>query len=67
LITTVTRPGPDWKGNVGRVQQYIFPEIGERRDIDVYICGLKEMVNDVRDRCLALGFDKKQIVYERYD
>jgi ferredoxin-NADP reductase len=67
FVCTVTRPGETWKGNSGRVQQYVFAEIGERRDVDIYICGLKEMVNDVRDRCLALGFDKKQIIYERYD
>ena len=32
----------------------------KRKDVDVYICGLKEMVNDVRDRCLKeLGFEPK--------
>jgi ferredoxin-NADP reductase len=67
FICTVTRPGPEWKGNSGRVQQYVFGEIGDRRDLDVYICGLKEMVNDVRDRLKELGFDKKQIIFERYD
>ncbi|MCS7025218.1 MAG: FAD-binding oxidoreductase [Bryobacteraceae bacterium] len=68
FIPTVTRPSPEWRGNVGRVQQYVFDHIGARRDFDVYICGLKEMVNDVRDRCIKeLGFDKKQVVYERYD
>lgn len=68
FICTVTRPGPDWKGNSGRVQQYVFQELGDRKDFDVYICGLKEMVNDVRDRCIKeLGYDKKQVVYERYD
>jgi CDP-4-dehydro-6-deoxyglucose reductase len=41
--------------------------IGERRDMDVYVCGLKEMVNDVRAQLLALGFERKQVVYERYD
>jgi len=66
-ISTVTRPGLEWKGNAGRVQQYVFSEIGDRKDFDVYICGLKEMVNDVRDRLKELGFDKKQIIYERYD
>ncbi|MBI3211024.1 MAG: oxidoreductase [Candidatus Solibacter usitatus] len=66
-IGTVTRPTPAWKGNGGRVQQYLFPEVGERKDFDIYICGLKEMVNDVRDKLLALGFDKKQVNFERYD
>jgi NAD(P)H-flavin reductase len=67
FVYTVTRPTEQWKGNAGRVTSYVFDEIGERRDIDIYICGLKEMVNDVRDRCKALGFDKSQVVYERYD
>ncbi|HUQ95939.1 MAG TPA: FAD-binding oxidoreductase [Bryobacteraceae bacterium] len=67
FICTVTRPGPDWTGNAGRVQQYVFQELADRRDFDVYICGLKEMVNDVRDRLKELGFDKKQIIFERYD
>ncbi len=68
FVCTVTRPTDAWKGNSGRVQQYVFDAIGDRKDVDVYICGLKEMVNDVRDRCIKeLGFDKKQVVYERYD
>lgn len=68
FVCTVTRPTEAWKGNAGRVTPYVFREIGDRRDLDVYICGLKEMVNDVRDRCVKeLGFDKKQVVYERYD
>ena len=67
FVYTVTRPTEEWKGNAGRVTSYVFEEIGDRRDVDVYICGLKEMVNDVRDRCKALGFDKHQVVYERYD
>ena len=34
---------------------------------DVYICGLKEMVDDVRAFLKQKGFDRKQIVYEKYD
>lgn len=67
FICTVTRPSPAWKGNSGRIHQYLWNVIGHRRDFDVYICGLKEMVNDVRDKLKALGFDRKQIIYERYD
>ena len=60
-------------GNIGRPERPVggvrlaADEEGDRRDLDVYICGLKEMVNDVRDRCKELGFDKKQVIYERYD
>jgi CDP-4-dehydro-6-deoxyglucose reductase len=34
---------------------------------DVYICGLKEMVDDVRALLKQKGFDRKQIIYEKYD
>ena len=41
--------------------------IEDRRDLDVYICGLKAMVDDVRGILKALGFDRKQIIFEKYD
>jgi CDP-4-dehydro-6-deoxyglucose reductase len=39
----------------------------ERRDVDVFLCGLKAMVDDVRNILKAMGFDRKQILYEKYD
>jgi ferredoxin-NADP reductase len=42
---------------------------GEPRgfDIHAYICGLNDMVSANRDRLKELGWDRKQIVFERYD
>lgn len=67
FVCTVTRPTEAWKGNAGRVQQYVLAEIGNRKDFNVYICGLKEMVNDVRDKLKELGYEKHQVHFERYD
>jgi NAD(P)H-flavin reductase len=64
---TLTRPEPGWTGRVGRVQQHLFEAIGDRRDIKVFICGLKEMVDDVRAILKDNGFDRKQIIVEKYD
>ena len=64
---TLSRPEPDWTGRTGYVQTHLVEAIGDRRDLDVYICGLKLMVDDVRAKLKALGFDRKQIVYEKYD
>ena len=64
---TLTRPGADWTGLTGRVQAHVMEALGERRDLDVYICGLKEMVNDVRARLKEKGVDRKRVIYERYD
>jgi NAD(P)H-flavin reductase len=64
---TLSRPEPEWAGRVGHVQKHLFEAIGDRREIKVFICGLKEMVDDVRAILKAQGFDRKQIAYEKYD
>ena len=67
FVPTLTRPGPGWIGATGRVQNHVLQALGDRRDMDVYICGLKEMVNDVRALLKEQGVDRKRIIYERYD
>lgn len=64
---TLSRPEPSWTGRSGHVQIHLLEAIGEQRNIDVYICGLKAMVDDVRAILKALGFDRKQIIFEKYD
>jgi NAD(P)H-flavin reductase len=72
FMPTLTRPGPGWHGRVGRVQQHLDEALAlsstlEMNDVDVYICGLREMVESVRKQLLDRGFDRKQIISERYD
>jgi len=64
---TLSRPDATWGGRQGHVQAHLAEAIGERRDLDFYLCGLKEMVDDVRTVLKSLGFDRKQIFYEKYD
>jgi len=64
---TLRRPGPSWTGRTGHVQTHLIEAIGDRRDLDVYICGLKLMVDDVRAILKGLTFDRKQIIWEKYD
>jgi len=64
---TLTRPESHWTGATGRVQSHVLAALGDRRDVDIYICGLKEMVNDVRGLLKAHGVDRKRMIYERYD
>ena len=64
---TLSRPEPGWAGRVGHVQKHLFEAIGDRREIKVFICGLEEMVDDVRAILKAHGLDRKQIAYEKYD
>jgi len=64
---TLSRPGEAWKGRRGHVQEHVLELLGERRDMDVYICGMKAMVDDLRQRLKALGLDRRHIVFEKYD
>jgi ferredoxin-NADP reductase len=64
---TLTRPESGWTGRQGRVQAHLAEAIGDRRDVDFYLCGLKEMVDEVRGLLKSQGFDRKQIFYEKYD
>jgi ferredoxin-NADP reductase len=64
---TLTRPEPSWTGATGRIQSHVLEALGDRRDVDIYVCGLKEMVNDVRALLKETGVDRKRIIYERYD
>ena len=63
----LSRPEETWQGRTGHVQPHMLEAIGERRDLDVYVCGLKLMVDDVRAILKARGFERKQIIYEKYD
>jgi CDP-4-dehydro-6-deoxyglucose reductase, E3 len=71
-MTTLSRPHHGWQGRTGRVMAHLDEAIGLRTpedmvETDVYICGLKEMVDDVRVELKKRGFDRKQIIYEKYD
>jgi CDP-4-dehydro-6-deoxyglucose reductase len=64
---TLSRPEPSWKGRTGHVQQHVLEALGDRRDMDVYICGLKAMVDDMRGRLKELELDRRHIIFEKYD
>lgn len=64
---TLSRPPAEWTGLRGHVQEHVESLIAERAHLDVYLCGLKAMVDDVRRRLKARGLDRKQIHYEKYD
>jgi ferredoxin-NADP reductase len=72
FLPTLTQPGESWKGRKGRVQEHLDEALSLRTpeeivNVDVYVCGLKEMVDDVRQELKRRGFDRKQIIYEKYD
>ena len=67
-VPTLSRCGELWTGCKGYVQDHVRSIVGERKDMQAYICGLHQMV-DANRKLLKeeLGWDRKQIVFERYD
>ena len=67
LWPTLSRPEESWTGRHGHVQSHVLEALGGRRDMDVYICGMKAMVNDMRQQLKEIGLERTQIIFEKYD
>lgn len=67
FLPTLSRGGPEWKGLRGYVQDHLLEIVGDRTDMHAYICGLDKMVSANRELLKSLGWDRKQILYEKYD
>lgn len=66
LYTTLSRPeNSGWKGRAGYVQKIIEKEIKDPESKDVYICGLHNMVEDVKTLCENLNFHL--VRFEKWD
>jgi ferredoxin-NADP reductase len=64
---TLSRGGESWQGLRGYVQEHV-PAIAQgRTDMHAYVCGLDKMVKANRDLLKSLGWDRKSILYEKYD
>ncbi|MFZ5927767.1 MAG: ferredoxin--NADP reductase [Acidobacteriota bacterium] len=66
-MPTLTRPPEHWQGRTGRVQIHLDEALEGRTDLDVYICGMREMVDDIRRMLKERGFERRQIIAEKYD
>jgi CDP-4-dehydro-6-deoxyglucose reductase len=67
FLPTLSRPDSAWRGRRGHVQTHLDEALSGSRDVDVYICGLKAMVDDVRAGLKRRGFHRQRIIYEKYD
>jgi len=67
FLPTVSQPSPEWSGLRGRVQQHVMAVLGGCLDVDVYICGLKAMVDEMRAELKGVELDRKHVIFEKYD
>ena len=66
-LPTLSRGDANWKGLRGYVQNHVAEIVSGRTDMHAYICGLDKMVSANRDLLKSLGWDRKSILYEKYD
>jgi ferredoxin-NADP reductase len=66
-LPTLSRGGPEWKGLRGYVQEHVPGIVQGRAEMVAYICGLDKMIKANRELLKGLGWDRKSILYEKYD
>jgi ferredoxin-NADP reductase len=66
-LPTLSRGTPGWHGLRGYVQDHVASIANSRTDMHAYICGLDKMVAANRALLKGLGWDRKSILYEKYD
>lgn len=53
--------------NKGYLQDFLEKYIPEKFKGEIYICGLKNMINAVEEKLMEIGIGEEQIFYEKYD
>jgi ferredoxin-NADP reductase len=66
-LPTLSRGADEWQGLRGYVQDHVPGIARGRADMHAYICGLDKMVKANRELLKGLGWDRKSILYEKYD
>lgn len=65
-IPTLSRPVNGWKGERGYVQRLVERNVDGYRGEQVYICGIPEMVDEVRGMFMDMGCPKENTHVEKW-
>jgi NAD(P)H-flavin reductase len=66
FLPTLSRPEAGWKGLAGHVQAHLGLALAGHSRLDVYLCGRKEMIAEMRPLLTASGIPSSRVYYERY-
>lgn len=66
-LPTLSRGSPEWQGLRGYVQEHLTSIVQGRTGMRAYICGLDKMIKANRELLKGLGWDRKAILFEKYD
>ncbi len=65
-VPVLSRAAEGWNGGRGYVQDAMQKYLKAPKEVDVYICGLRDMVDDVKGKLLAMGVDARSILTEKF-
>jgi Na+-transporting NADH:ubiquinone oxidoreductase subunit F len=65
FIPTISRP-KTWTGEVGYVQDKLKKFVTDPEGKQIYVCGLIPMIEAVQKTAQEIGFDSKQVHFEKY-
>lgn len=66
FIPTLSRPEDGWTGHRGHVQKLVAEYVDGYHGEEVYLCGIPEMVDEVKETFLALGAPKERVHTEKW-
>ena len=64
FIPTLSRE--DWEGRKGYVHAIYEELCADKRPVSFFLCGWKNMIDEAKQRIVAMGYDKKAIHQELY-
>ena len=56
----------EWEGRKGYVHALYEEQCGGKPEAEFFLCGWKNMIDEAKERILAMGYDKKSIHLELY-
>ncbi len=66
FVPTLSRPSDAWKGEKGYVQRLVKNRIKKWKDEEIYLCGIPEMVDEVKGMFMGLGAPKERVHTEKW-
>lgn len=69
FVLTLSQPSETWQsagGRRGHVQEHIFAQEKDLVGSDWYLCGSKEMINEMRDKLKSAGVPDAQVKFELF-
>ena len=66
LVLTISQATDNWQGKRGHVQDYVFADENNLKECDVYLCGNRQMVDDMKTRLQQIGVPPAQIKFELF-